>query len=194
MIASERRRQVAELIAWSKALIAAAPLSQIMLAQILARLEALAARRAFWSEEEFAGPPPGEEGPLYLIAEEPDHRFAIYLNVLTPGMNYPPHNHTTWACVAAVSGCEENFLFDRLDDGKTEGRAQIRQVESVNVVPGHGIALMPNDIHAIANNSQEITRHLHFYGRALEVLTDRITFDAAAGTCERMALMASTPT
>lgn len=185
-------RDVAAFIAWSKATFAREPLSRPLLARILARLEQLAAKE-YWSGSDFPDPPPGEEGPLYLISEDRDRSFALYLNILTPGMNVSPHNHTTWACVAAHAGCEMNMLYQRLDDGKAAGRAEIHHMATFRIEPGLGIALMPDDIHAIANRSGQITRHLHFYGRALELLDQRLMFDLAAGTCGPMPLQVATP-
>jgi predicted metal-dependent enzyme (double-stranded beta helix superfamily) len=187
MIAVERRRDVTALVEWSKALLEADGLSRDTLAQIRARLEALAACITYWSDADYPDPRAGEEDPLYLIAAEPDQSFALYLNLISPGFAFPPHNHDTWACVAAVSGCEDNYLFERLDDGAIEGRGQIRQASTVSVAPGTGIALLPDDIHAIANTSGEITRHLHFYGRALETQVNRMVFDQTAGTYQRKA-------
>ena len=45
---------------------------------------------------------------------------------------------------------------------------------------------MPDDIHAVANVDAPMIRHIHFYGRALEVLDQRLIFDLAAGTCKTM--------
>ena len=102
-----------------------------------------------------------------------------------------PHNHTTWACVAAVEGCEYNYLYDRLDNGKVPGTARLRESATVRVGPGHGIALMPADIHAIEGKDAGIMRHLHFYGLALEALHERLVFDPVAGTCKPMPLATS---
>lgn len=183
MVKSEHKSEVAGFIAFAKTQFSAAPLSPHVLELILERLERLALRRDFWFAPEYPDAPPGEEGPLYLISEEPDHSLALYLNVLTPGMKFPPHNHTTWACVAAIDGVERNFLYDRLDDGSMMGHATIRLSETIDVAPGRAIALMPDDIHAIENASGQSTRHLHFYGRALEFQSERLTFDVEAGTC-----------
>ena len=130
-VAVERDREVADLIDSTRMLFAAETLSRGTLSIILARLEKLAARNEFWAASEYADAAPGEEGPLYLISEQPDHSLALYLNILTPGMKYPPHNHTTWACVASVMGAERNYLFDRMDDRSVPGRADIRSVRAL---------------------------------------------------------------
>jgi hypothetical protein len=58
----------------------------------------------------------------------------------------------------------------------------------VRVEPGRSIGLMPEDIHAVANVDAPVIRQIHFYGRALEVLDQRLIFDLAAGTCKKMVM------
>ena len=50
------------------------------------------------------------------------------------------------------------------------GKASLRERAQVRVEPGRSIDLMPDDIHAVANADAPVIRHIHFYGRALEVL------------------------
>ena len=47
---------------------------------------------------------------------------------------------------------------------------------------------MPDDIHSVANAEAPVIRHIHFYGRALEVLDQRLIFDLAAGACKPMVM------
>jgi predicted metal-dependent enzyme (double-stranded beta helix superfamily) len=142
---------------------------------IKAEMLALAAQEQLFPSAEFQPPPNGEAGAQrYLLQEDDDHRFALYLNALNPGNSTKPHDHTTWAVVVAVEGQEHNTVYRRLPD-------RLEVVREVMVEPGTGIALMPDDIHAIATPGSMPTRHLHMYGLALEVLDNRMGYDMATG-------------
>lgn len=146
---------------------------------------ALAAQEALFPAAEFPPPPEGEKGSKrYLLQEEPDGRFAIYLLALNPGNSTKPHDHTTWAVVTSVEGQELNKVYRRVDDASVPGAAKLELAREVMVEPGTGIALMPEDIHSIHTAGVKPTRHLHVYGLALEKLDHRQGFDMEAGTVQ----------
>lgn len=150
---------------------------------ILAEMLDLAGHEALFPQAEFQPPPAGEKGSRrYLLQEDPDGRFAIYLLALNPGNSTQPHDHTTWAVVSAVDGQELNRVYRRTDDASQPGKASLELVREVMVEPGRGIALMPDDIHSIHTFGTATTRHLHVYGLALERLDARQGFDLEQGT------------
>lgn len=152
---------------------------------ILREMLDLAARGSLFPAGEFPPPPAGERGSRrYLLQEDPDGRFAMYLLALNPGNGTKPHDHTTWAVVAAVDGQELNRVYRRTDGGGVPGRATLELEREVVVEPGRGIALMPEDIHSIHTSGDRPTRHLHVYGLALERLDERQGFDPEAGTVQ----------
>jgi predicted metal-dependent enzyme (double-stranded beta helix superfamily) len=162
---------------------------------IKAELLALAAQESLFPVAEFPPPPAGEKGSKrYLLQEDPDGRFAIYMLSLNPGNSSKPHDHTTWAVITAVDGQELNKVYRRLDDGSQPGVARIEEVREVMVEPGNGLALMPEDIHSIHTMGDRSTRHLHCYGLALERLDDRQGFDIEKGTVQPYNKAFMTPT
>lgn len=164
--------------------------------QTLAKVQSLISQAAEipgrWSPSRYPDPAPEEQQARYLIRCDQDGAFALYLNVMRPGKVIPPHNHTTWACIAAVAGAEYNTLYERIDGGSGPGEAAIRALRTVVVEPGNAISLLPDDIHAVEIRGSGLIRHLHFYGRALESLTQRLTYDLERGEVNVMKLSVRT--
>jgi predicted metal-dependent enzyme (double-stranded beta helix superfamily) len=184
--APARRAEIAALFTAAAAALQGG-LSRPALTGVLESLQKLAAKQPLWGPVPFTHPAGDDRSVLYNVAEGPQG-FALYLDIAGPGKTVPPHNHLTWACIAAIEGREENIFYARDDDGATPGIARLTRTGGAMVTPGHGIALMPQDIHAIANPDRTFGRHLHLYGRPLETLTERLQFNPDAGTCRVMPL------
>lgn len=183
-VAPQRRAAVAETIERIREVEARRGVTREALQEIKALMLALAERRELFPPEDFpAEPDGGGNNAIYRLAEDDDHRFALYMSTARPGKKVPPHNHTTWAVIVGVDGDEENFFYERLDDGSEPGRASIRPAGEAVVRPGTGVTLLPDDIHHIQVTGDRPTLHLHMYGHALDRLPERLTFDMEQGTC-----------
>ena len=131
------------------------------------------ARPELFPASDFAPPAPGGKlkSCLYRVAEDPDHRFALYVNSSLGGHYTPPHNHTTWAVIVGVTGEELNRFYDRSAEGppSQKGEYVVKQ--------GTGVCFMPEDLHSI--HMQGPLVNFHMYGLALDHLHKREYYQAA---------------
>src|SRR5205814_5539540 len=143
--------------------------------KIKQRLMRLAVRQDLFTASDYPPPAPGgkRNSCLYRVAEDPDHRFALYVNSSFGDYGTPAHNHTTWAVIVGVSGEELNRFYERVDSGvKEKGNAVVRQ--------GSGVAFLPADLHSIHIQAPLI--NFHMYGLALEELHHREYYKAEERT------------
>ncbi len=137
------------------------------LAKMRERLMQLAARTDLFTLADYPPPEPGGKRTscLYRLAEDADHRFALYANAASGHYGTPAHNHTTWAVIVGVEGEELNRFYDRTpENGVSEkGQHVVRQ--------GTGVSFMPDDLHSIHIDGQLL--NFHMYGFGLEQLERR---------------------
>jgi predicted metal-dependent enzyme (double-stranded beta helix superfamily) len=113
---------------------------------------------------------------VHVLHEEPDHTLLVFAAAWLPGRGARPHNHGTWAVVAGVDGPERNIFWQRMDDGSRPGYAKIRKQAEKVFGPGDVLALLPDAIHSVVNESGQVTVSLHVYGYNLN-LAKRSEFD-----------------
>lgn len=182
---AEDRRAIRDCLDDIKAHVAARGAGRAGLEGVKTRLLRLAARRDLFRYERF--PVPGRErgrrSAVYLLDEEADRSFALFAVSEVEGNMSPPHDHTTWAVLAGVEGEEVNRFYDRLDDGREGGRAEIRERGQATVKAGAAVALLPDDIHSIHCPRPAPTLSFHLYGRSIAHLPERMMFDMRDGTC-----------
>jgi predicted metal-dependent enzyme (double-stranded beta helix superfamily) len=173
--ANERKREIEAAVADVRAIERHHGVTRESLEKIKQRLNRLAARQELFSAEDFPPPAPGGKlkSCLYRVAEDPDHRFALYVNASLGGHGTPAHNHTTWAVIVGVSGEELNRFYDRA------GEAGVREKGQYVVKQGTGVCFMPEDLHSI--HIQAPLVNFHMYGLGLDHLHKREFYKADEG-------------
>ena len=139
------------------------------LARIKQRLLDLAAQADLFPAEDFPPPDGDVDFPanIYRIAEDDDHRFALYVQSARGALDTPAHNHTTWAVIAGIRGDELNRFWERTADGGVAetGQHVVRQ--------GSAVAFLPDDLHSIHVAGDDGVINFHMYGLALDRLHTR---------------------
>ncbi len=183
---TRRRELVAATVAKVRDIEASHGISREAVALIEAELVELSRHKELFGTEEFPNPEPGAAARLYLLSEDDDGRFPLYLTCALPGGNVRPHNHGTWAVVAGLSGCEQNQFYERSEGGTEPGHAVIALARTVRVHDGESVSMLPEDIHSVSTPGDVPRRHFHMYGISLEKLPKRLAYDIDAHTCASM--------
>lgn len=151
------------------------------LSRISQELLALAQRRDLFPIEEFP-PIEGGNSSMYLLSEDADHRYALYMVAPAQGGFAPPHDHQTWAVIAGMYGREKNKLYRRIDDKSVDGFAHLEVADEIDVIAGTAIALMPDDIHSIHLGEDGPHGNLHLYGLSVEHCNNRLMYSLSKNT------------
>ena len=179
-VMQERHAAIGELIARVKRIEAEHGVTPQALERIKPLLVGLATRGELFPVDQFMVPG-AAKGRIYRLAEDPDHRFALYASAGMPGKAQPPHNHTTWASIAGVYGQEHNVFYERIDNRSTQGQGKLRKTGELTVVKGNAVGFLPDDFHTIEVKGNDPSLHLHLYGLSLEHLPGRVSFESTQG-------------
>ena len=170
----DRKREIASAVAEIRAIEKEQGVNRESLEKIKQRLIRLA-RPELFPASDFPPPAPGGKlkSCLYRVSEDPDHRYALYVNSSLGGHGTPAHNHTTWAVIVGVTGEELNRFYDRAGEGAP------RQKGEYVVKQGTGVCFLPEDLHSIHIQAPLI--NFHMYGLGLDQLFKREYYQAAEG-------------
>jgi len=107
----------------------------------LAMDESLRAHSARW---------PSTEGYKNLLLHvDPQHHFAVNAVVRMPGRTGGVHDHAdAWVLYGVLDGTESLERYERVDDGKREGYAELRLASVTTGTPGKVDLVPPHAIHA----------------------------------------------
>ncbi len=180
----ERSDRVHALITALRALLQQHPADAPEFQQAVCRhLRGLAAYSSLWKLEDFPILD-GQRWGVYQLHEEADGSLGLYASAARPGHAQPPHNHTTWACIAGVSGIERNRFYQREEAGQRPGPARLIRSGAQDIGAGGTCFLLADDIHDIEVMPPGDAMHLHLYGRGLPHLHQRLRFDLTLERCE----------
>ena len=120
---------------------------------------------------------------FYLVYEDEQGEYALYINSALPCQTYRPHNHGgSWAIIAAVEGKEKHHLYRAVDDNSVE------LLNEIVVKPGTAVSMLEDGIHSITAEGEQPLLHLHFYGLSFPKQGERIEYDLETGTAEHLFL------
>ncbi|MDR0225519.1 MAG: sulfurtransferase [Burkholderiaceae bacterium] len=179
-VASRRAAAISAFLATARHLVPDPEQARPEQLQAVAReLEALGLRHELFPHGQFPVSP-ANPAQVYRLSEDAGGRYALYLSAGLPGKAQPPHDHTTWAIIAGVSGVERNVFFAR---GKTDDplRDTLAAGHTADVGRGSSVVLSPTDVHTIELVGEQPGLHLHFYGRGLDRMPGRVVFEGLEG-------------
>lgn len=179
-VASRRHDAVRHLLQAARSLLPdASQASPQALQQVAQLLGQLARQTELFPAEHF---PLTRQTParLFRLSEDLDGRYALYVSAGLPGKARPPHDHTTWALIAGVRGVERNALYRREHTADPD-RDRLVHERTVDITPGETLAIASEQVHTIELVGDAPGLHLHFYGRSLEQLPQRVVFEHTEG-------------
>jgi predicted metal-dependent enzyme (double-stranded beta helix superfamily) len=96
-----------------------------------------------------AGWPSTEGYKNLLLYVDPDHHFVINAVVRAPGRTGSVHDHAdAWVLYGVLDGSEKLERYDRIDDGKRGGHAELRLSSVTTGTQGKVDLVPPRAIHA----------------------------------------------
>ena len=120
-----------------------------------------------WLPDEFAQPDyaSGMGGGIgqYALYRAEDSSLCLFSLVIPPGTSTPVHDHLAWGLVGVYRGEQAETIYERLDDGQDEERAELEVSKEMHVKTGEFYALLPptDDIHYVETVSDAPSVSLH---------------------------------
>jgi predicted metal-dependent enzyme (double-stranded beta helix superfamily) len=103
------------------------------------------------------------------LYRSPDRTFSIQAYFWEPRTTSAVHDHGSWGIVAAMIHPVRERKYRRLDDGKTEGRAELEETFRSWIKPGETTFVLPlnEGIHLMEAPEEHGSVSLSVYGRSV---------------------------
>jgi 3-mercaptopropionate dioxygenase len=102
---------------------------------------------------------------MWLLYRSGDGGLAFSSLVVPAGAATPVHDHLAWGVVGLYRGEQDEIVYGRTDDGKSEERATLEPIIRRPLKPGDMYELLPEtDIHQVRTTSAETSVSLHLLG------------------------------
>jgi len=155
-------------------------ISHLELAKIA--LMDLCARAELFPRSDFPVPDADQTERTFLVYEDSNGEYALYVNSGGPGQVSGPHNHGgSWAIIAAIEGEETHRLYVEESIDLIANTAKINQVSKIVVKPGSAVSMLADGIHSIHAGRKPLL-HLHLYGKSYASQMQRKVYDTNAGS------------
>lgn len=140
-----------------------------------------------WLPEEY-GSPDHESGMgggigQYALYRAEDGSLTLFSLVIPAGASTPVHDHLAWGLVGVYRGEQAETIYERLDDGSDEKRANLAVSKKLHVRQGEFYTLLPptDDIHYVTTVSDTASVSLHLLANDTACVW-RHKFDPEDGT------------
>ena len=140
-----------------------------------------------WLPEEY-GSPDHESGMgggigQYALYRAEDGSLCLFSLVIPAGSSTPVHDHLAWGLVGVYRGEQAETIYERLDDGSDEDRADLRTAKELHVKQGEFYTLLPpvDDIHYVTTVSDTASVSVHLLANDTACVW-RHKFDPDEGT------------
>ncbi|MCZ6676758.1 MAG: VOC family protein [Candidatus Poribacteria bacterium] len=102
----------------------------------------------------------------YALYRAADRSLSIMSMVVPPGTATPVHDHLAWGLVGVYQGVQKETIYQRMDEGRQPGFAELEQIGARVLHPGDITTLLPpdGDIHRIETISEEPSISIHVLG------------------------------
>ncbi len=105
----------------------------------------------------------------YTLHRSPDRSFVVLAYIWDAKLADIIHDHGSWGIIGTLCARLGERKYERVDDGKREGYAELRETEHRVYGPGETTFVLPlnKGLHAMDNPTDEIAVSVNVYGKTI---------------------------